>query len=292
VAAEEHRRTTRIPCRFPVRIVVPSDWPPATVLDLSRTGVRIGVELAALGVDRLACLGDIAARLEAILTLKIQVEFHPERLGSLVRRALKAVRIGRSAEDPKLVEIGCMLEPALTEEEALILGVPLPREGEPPDIARRRMAPDAPAPEPVEAPEPALAPAGSVPDGVPPPVRRVRAPGSYSASLVSRVRGQNRTLRGRTERLGPDGGVLWVIEEAERARASFPDNIAGRVVAFERLYGSDVDVSIESEGRYLWYGPVRITSVETVPELPGKLLLGFDFQRELASQEREALKLN
>ena len=60
---------------------------------------------------------------------------------------------------------------------------------------------------------------------------------------------------------------------------------------FRRIFLPRILAKQEEDGAFLWYGPVRITSVACMPELPSHYVLGFSFPRELAPREIEALGL-
>jgi hypothetical protein len=271
----ESRRTARVACEVKTRVLVPGHWPDVVVRDFSRTGIRFAVPLASLGVEPDATLGTIAEGLRYVMDLKIMVQFDPDRLGTLVQRPLKVVRMFQTQDDAGTVQLGCTLEPPLTDEEAVALALPLPSDAAP-DATRQRWK-DSAAP--------------SRPAGLKSVAPCPTAERSFSASVISRIRGTNRTLKGRTEALGTGGGTLWVSEENHRALKAFPDDLPDKVVAFESTYGADVDVSIERDNRYLFYGPVRIVGVETIPTLPGRLVLGFAFGRDLSREECEALQI-
>jgi hypothetical protein len=64
-----------------------------------------------------------------------------------------------------------------------------------------------------------------------------------------------------------------------------------QLVEFGRHFGSEIDLAVEQEGRFVFYGPVDLTSVETVDDQDGQLLMGFTFQRALEADELVALGL-
>jgi hypothetical protein len=279
--AAENRRTARLPCRVPVRILFPGHWPDVMVLDMSRTGIRFALPLTALTQAPDPTLGDVAEGLRYVLRLQLTVEFSPETLGGLIQRSAKVVRIVRSRQQEGTVELGCLLEPVLTEEEGAFLGLPLPPLAEPTaaESPRARRIASVPPPPPV---------ASRSDDGCDlAPAEAVRC--ERPASVISRRLGRDRTLKGRTEHIGAEGGSLWVSTDAHEALRHFPDSLPDKVIAFEKTYGPDVDVSIEDGSRFLWYGPVRVVGVETVPTLPGCLRIGFDFGRRLDRRELDAL---
>jgi hypothetical protein len=94
------------------------------------------------------------------------------------------------------------------------------------------------------------------------------------------------------ERIAPEGGRLWVMEPVAQPLTKQDIPLVNKVIAFEQAYGADVDVAIENGSRFLWYGPVRVTAVETRRALPGRLTLDFRFERPLVHQELEALGLS
>lgn len=122
----DNRRSTRLACRLPVRLAGHKSPLEATVLDVSRGGVRLRVAGHHLGLYRLAPLSLVARRVTEVLGESFEATLLPERLGTLVRKTLRAVRIGQRDATSADVELGCLLTPALTDLEASMLGLALP----------------------------------------------------------------------------------------------------------------------------------------------------------------------
>jgi hypothetical protein len=284
MADYDQRRKTRVQCRIPARIVVPSCWPPLTVEDVSAEGVRLAIRIGRDDCGGDLSLGALARKLETVLGMRLHLEFDPDRLGSLVTRNLRIVRIARSDESEDLLVVGCVLEPPLTPEEGAFLGVPLPAAAEAP--------PPTPAPPPRRDAPPPFRTGSVAQRAAAAPQGAQEAAASWRASVVARTFGSGQTLHGRVERIDAEGGRLWVVEPPEQPLSRQDLPLVNKVIAFEHTYGADVDVAIEDGPRFLWYGPVRLTAVETRQSLPGRLALDFRFQRRLETGELTALGLS
>ena len=110
----EQRRAARIPCAMPVALLVAGAWRPATLLDVSRTGVR-------LRVSRPEATEDLPCRIAA--------QFHPDRLGDLIRRELSVLRVGVPEHGTSDVEIACELDAPLGDIEVAALALAIPPVG-------------------------------------------------------------------------------------------------------------------------------------------------------------------
>ncbi|MFV1957863.1 MAG: PilZ domain-containing protein [Planctomycetota bacterium] len=272
--APEQRRTGRVRCDVPVCVVSPPGWPATKTLDLSRTGARLALQLPTPACEEEASLGVLAELMKDHLAVKIVAELGACGENSAVTRALQVVRLGSNGEAPGRLELGCVFVPPLAEEDALVLGVPLPREGEPPDVARRRMVQAC-----GDMDERARGALGRVPR----PRHGWKTPPRFRVQVSPRGARKERTLLGRPLELSERGGVLCLAHACEARR------VADRVIEFSRAYGSMVDVAIEEGTVFLWYGPVQVESVGVIPEVPDHLLVEFRFPRPLQSWEREAL---
>jgi len=236
--------------------------------------VRLALALPASPGEEEAPLGVLAELMRDHLALKVVAELGRGGEHPAVTRALQVVRLGSNGEAPGRLELGCVFVPPLAEEDTLGLGVPLPREGEPPDVARRRMAPAC-----GDTDEQARGTLGRVPR----PHRGWKTPPHFRVQLSTRGARRQRTLLGRPLELSERGGVLC-LAHACKAR-----QVADRVIEFSRAYGSTVDVAIEEGTVFLWYGPVQVESVGVIPEVPEHLLVEFRFPRALQAWERAAL---
>lgn len=191
------RRFTRLAAKLPVQIQTESGLLPGTLVDLSRSGVLLKVPGAALGVYRLAPLALVGQRVATVLGAEFSAQFNPDRLGSLLTRRLRPVRIGQRSPTSADVEVGCLLVPPLTDEEAGILGIALPVLGSDGQEGLERLQAEAPvvrgaagtpAPPPPH-PGPATNPALMVSVPPPAPANRVReAPSAPTAEPIPALR--------------------------------------------------------------------------------------------------------
>ncbi len=293
--APEHRKVGRVRCSLPAAVVAPGDWPGARVLDLSRTGVRLAVGLDDRGAGTSGLTG-IVEHLEDRLALKLVVDLHPDRLGSLIRRALQVVRIGPVVPEEGVVELGCVLVPPLSEDDAVALGVALPREGEPPDIARRRMGSHPPRSREPGHYDQVRESVGAEREVSYVSMRRVpRAGLGTPVTKHLRVHVQSggglhqKPLHGRALELGPAGGVVCLEDDPTSPLVPADLSIAERVLAFTRTYGAKLKLAFEGETRFSWVGKVQVESVGIIPEIPGQLLLGFSFVEAPSEKQRRAI---
>ncbi len=294
----ESREAARVACAVPVAIVSPAHWPEARVLDLSRTGIRLGVTVQdrqkglEFGLERLAEM------MRTQLAVNLIVELGPEARGNRIRRGLRVVRMGPFREEEGCLELGCELLPPLDEAEVEALGLALPLPGESADgaLARRDLRgreprePDAKRPPglrgTVRQHDPALD--WEEVTRVPRPGSGVRAAGRLAAALESRHH-KAPALSGRPLEFSPDGGYLWV--DVGDTNEFFPHDapIADRVLAFARHWGQALELSIADGVDDVWSGPIRVVSVGILPEVPGRLILGFRHRRPLEPWARKAL---
>ncbi len=131
----EKRRAIRVACSLPLRIRTRTGWLDVRVTDLSRRGLKLTIADEKVGVRENATVLDVARRLGGILPESIEAHFDPE---GTIRRRLRVVRVGRHVDD-RSVELGCLLDEALEDTDAVRLDVILPREGETWQQAERRL---------------------------------------------------------------------------------------------------------------------------------------------------------
>jgi len=136
----------RIPCDFPARLLSHGGYIPATVRDLSRMGVRLGLSPDTLGASAGTSIGTLARHLARLLPEEPTIQLHHRLLGVLVLRRIRIVRVRPATGRPPLVELGCLFSEPLDDDESVALGLALPAAGETPSDARRRLNPQPPHP--------------------------------------------------------------------------------------------------------------------------------------------------
>ncbi len=206
-----NRRHTRRSCEVPLEILAEAVRLSGRVMDASRSGVRLRVPGAPLGLYRMAPPALVGRQVGRILGIEFQARFHPERLGSLLSKRLRPVRIGQCEASSADVELGCVVDPPLTDDEAAMLGLGLPtllpdgQEGElslearAPQVRSDLSAPASPA-RPTPPPSPRIriaapAPSKTTPRHAPgaplrseaPPPRLSEAPALRAGSLPDEV---------------------------------------------------------------------------------------------------------
>lgn len=253
------RQAARVPCEVPVRIEA-EDSPviTASLMDLSRTGLRLRIPGSALGVHRLSSLAQVARRLSEVLGDEFLGELHSERLGPLIRKQLRTVRIAKRDWEHADVEIGCVVcEGHLTDLEATLLGVHLPPIGS-----------DAPA----------------AADEVP-AASQEAAP---SAFIYGRNRGAETPIVARTDELTRGMAMLTVDEDNEQLQNMDVTTLAETL---DGEFGSEVTLRISVGGEDLWVGPAEIKEIDVEDEEQGHVRLGVAFGRELRAEELKRLGL-
>jgi hypothetical protein len=327
----EHRRSTRIACNVPVRISANGSTLEGTLLDASRKGARLRVAGSPLGVYRLAPLGLVARRVAAILGEKFQVVLHADRLGSLVTKTLRPVRIGQRDPSVADVDLGCVLDPALSDLEASMLGLALPvlradgsEDSEclsPQEVVVRpspaslamagaRSAPAA-ATGTLRAPPPARAvPATSAPPPAPaaapaPEPARTPVPATARTAAVNMTRVSLSRWRAYVHptgdrRLPPflaateavsPQGVQLRVLDRSVLPLQGGMDVASTIVALDGAYGTDVALKLVDGPTHLWTGRARIAEVEVHAEAPEQVSLWLHFGRHLRPAELRALGL-
>lgn len=262
----EQRQAVRVECDVPLCLLIHGEWQDVTVVDVSRTGVRLRVPLETLGVDPDVGLADIAQHLDQVLPARAQARFHPERLGDLVSRTIKVVRLVLVEGDK--IELGCVLDQSLGEIEAAAIGVPVPMA--PP---KRTVSVRTPNSE------------WTAPQG------EAHTRHRFRAIVMPTGKGRVEPLMAYTDRVDDEGVIFTVPDVARLGLPEEGEDIRPRVVAFSEIYGPDVTLDVLAGTSTVFHGPASLVQVEAVPEEPNQLVVGFSFQRDLEESEQRALRL-
>jgi hypothetical protein len=250
------REAVRVPCEVPVRIEA-EDAPQvvASLVDVSRTGLRIRLSGSVLGVHRLSSLAQIARRASALLGDSFLGELHFEHLGPLIRKQLRTVRVAKRDWEHADVELGCLITDGhLTDLEATLLGVHLP------PVGAEEEAPEAAPSEPA----------------------------ALRAYLYASDEHANEPIVARTGALTRGMAMLTVEEGADHLRTMDVTSVA---VALDDAFGSEVTLRIADGTEDLWVGPAEIKEVDVDDEASGEVKLGVAFGRELRAEELKRLGL-
>ena len=279
----EKRQAVRLPCTLPLRIKGVEGMVQATLVDISRIGLRLRIPGEALRVHRLSSLVQISRRLHGVLGDSFGAEIQVGDQGVVVRRWLTMTRIAKRDWERTDVEVGCSLSEVLTDEEAQILGVALPQFG---------VTAETP-PEPVDA-----APMGAgildelcaeepPADPMEPPAHPMEE-GVYQAFIYPAPGKTSQPLLTRTESLSPGNAILRV----EKMQGWNYENLdVGQLVAaLDEAYGTDILLRIVEGDHDLWAGPAEIKDVDVTPD-PAGIRIGVSFGRELRTEELDRLGL-
>ncbi len=262
----EQRAAARVQCDIPVVINADGRKVTASILDASRTGLRMRIPARELGVHRLSSLVQIAQRMSAAFGDTLEVEFLPDRLGGLVKRKLRPVRIGQRDWEHADVEVGCLLAAPLSDDEAGMLGVSLPQVGE-------------------EAPPQAQ----SVEEQ-----RESHAP-TQKTQLQAYIQAGNgrgtAPLPTTAEEISRDEAWLRVPDIDRMAITEGCADIARFVMAFDEAYGSRISIHIMKGDEHLWAGSVGIHDVELGEGKPRDARIGVRFEDPLEPAELRRLGL-
>ncbi len=268
----DNRRATRLACDFPSRLLARGQDYAATVLDLSRTGVRLRLAGRLIGVHRLSTISQVGECVEQGLGTTFDAELHYPVLGPLIAKSLTVVRVGRRDWESADVEIGCALAQMLADEEAAMLGLAPAELG---SVRRERLA-TPPAP-PIQSQAPHADEAWTRP--LP----------SVRTDLVASSGHKGRPLRCETEGIESQGLIVRVPKPSELGLPTH--SVTALAIALGDSYGTSVQVSLHDGDKSLWSGPARMRDVEIIHGEGGSVRLGLSFSRPLNPGERASLGL-
>jgi hypothetical protein len=239
MGTQEKRESLRVPCSYPVRVYGQLQEFSGRLCDISRTGARLRV-----GADRLlaggADLASMTRALDMLLGSSFLADLHHEMLGPLVRKQLHLIRLGSFVDEGQGtgLEIGCLFDAPLTDEEATMLGIGLPPTG----VTTPTAFQDVPAPrrrgETAEPEKP--------------------RPQPYEAYLHPTEGHTGPPLLGETAGMEHD---LAVVSFPRDALGGAVTGVSGFAAELGRRYGPAPRLEILDGLRMLWAGPVRLGDV-------------------------------
>jgi hypothetical protein len=261
----EQRAAARVPCDIPVAINAEGRKVAASILDASRTGLRLRIPARELGVHRLSSLVQIAQRMSDAFGDSFEVEFLPDRLGGLVKRKLRPIRIGQRDWEHADVEVGCLLAAPLSDDEASMLGVSLPKVGEAPPVV---------------------------------PMHHEQ-PSTHAPTQKTRLQAYIQAGNGRgtaplpttAEEISKEEAWLRIPDIDRMAITEGCGDIARFVMAFDEAYGSRISIHIMKGDEHLWAGSVGIHDVELGEGKPRDARIGVRFEDPLEPAEMKRLGL-
>jgi hypothetical protein len=263
MAQDNRRQAARIDCDIPIRLEGPEGDVEARIVDLSRVGLRVRVPGALLGVHRLSSLVQVTRALQGRLGRSFPGVLHHEMLGPLVSRELSPCRIAKRDWEHTDVEVGCSFDQPLSEEETLMLGVPLPPLHADPGPEEGRDRPRGPH---LVRSDPAAYVAYLYP-----------APGKSAPPLVTTTRSLTRGMA--------------ILDVDRRQGWDRPDlGVSEVIVALDEAYGAAVLLRIVDGDDDLWAGPAEVQEVDVLPET-ADIRIGAAFGRELRTEELGRLGL-
>ncbi|MDJ0976608.1 MAG: PilZ domain-containing protein [Planctomycetota bacterium] len=236
----EQRRAHRIPCELPIRIYGPGADIDAQIHDVSRTGLRIRVPLAALGSLADHDMLDLARAVDQHMGAWFNMDLNHEELGPLVRKRVRLVRLGETSKDTDVLELGCEFGVPLSNDESSVLDLDLP-------------ALDAP---------------------VPLQVRSGPRPRRYAAYLNPSNGWHGRRLAGTTPGLR-DGGAVFCADSGSGLGLQEVD-VTTIARALAGAYGPRPVLEILQGTQCVWAGPTRIRQVEAAPAPSREMRVGVE----------------
>lgn len=260
----ERRRAPRVPTTIPVRLRARGRQVDGVVCDLSRIGTGIRIPLSEFDLTPGTSEDTISKTISALLGSVVSADLNHDRLGTLVRRSLRIVRIARPADCRESVDIGCMLRVPLSDDEVGALGLVLPDQEMPRGVytahevfarlkRKRRSKPDDDDP----ASPSAMAFLSAHPDRNAPPVRASDAAWTDRGVLIHLDRHAGATLGTRSR----DASAMF-----DR---------------FVQHYGDQVSLLLVRNRKPLWSGTVSLRAVEVDP-LRDEVYLEFTAARPVA----------
>ena len=268
------RQAVRVTCELPIRLIGDDVEHIGTIVDLSRTGLRVRIPGSDLGIHRLSSLVQVTRSLHASLGDVFVGDLHHEMLGPLVQRQLTPCRIAKRDWEQTDVEVGCQFDVPLRDEEVGMLGVPLPGVGqdEAPESLHgagpRRRSEDEPRPTRPHLREP------EAPSYV---AYVYPAPGKTSKPLITSTRSLTRGMA----ILSVDEGQGWDLPDLA---------VADLVMALDAAYGTSILLRVVDGDQDLWAGPAELQEVDVAPGTH-RIKLGVAFGRELRTEELGRLGL-
>lgn len=236
----EQRRAHRVPCELPTRIygaIVDLD---AQTHDLSRTGARIRLSLAALGGMDPDDVPGLARAVDQHLGVWFTMDLNHEELGPLVRKHVRLVRLGQPTRDGCFLELGCEFGVPLTEAESAVLDLDLP---------------------PLDA-------------AVPLVVRQGHRPRRYAAYLYPSKGWPGRRLIGTTP--GMEAGNAVISADSGAGLGLRDADVTTIARALASAYGPQPVLEILQGTQCVWVGPTRIRQVQTASPPSREMRIGVE----------------
>ena len=311
MSERSRRLAERVPLRIPVRLHGRRGPIHAVTEDVSRTGMRLRIHVAALLAGASEDLDAAAERVRDLVPSETSADLHYEVLGPLIQRTLEMTRISVPLEDAEAIELCCAFDEPLSVEETVTLGALLPpvagddeapllRADMPAPHARdvafdlSNLAPTpAPAPEPTPAPAPAPAPAedatparAAAPEPAPVPRFASSTKHVYRAYLKRDGGDARPTLLGHSDQLSRDAVRVRVAAAGYEGLTVFE-----ATVQFSERYGSRGGLKIMDGSQHLYTGRVRVCSMELPEDGAGDVLVTLAFERRLNPAELRRLGL-
>jgi hypothetical protein len=268
---------------FPVKLITQRTAVEGEVRDLSRTGIRLRVLATALGAGHPADVHEAGRLVAAALDESFEVHLHHRRLGSLVPRGVRVVRVGLPPDEPGSLELCCDFGAPLGDEEAGVLQVDLPHID--PDV----VVPEVTLAEPVAG---EMSFDGESDDEAQPPSRCDEPPAPLRAFVSTTMRAGPPSAFCRTDMVTSIAvRVRFPRRLGLASRSADAFSASGAASRFVERFGDVVDLRLVASEGDVWSGPVRVSGVELPDDAPEVMLVTLAFDRPLRNAEARSLGL-
>lgn len=286
MTTDNRRRAGRIQVDIRAKLMTHVSSVDAEVCDLSRTGIRLRLSAQTLGVDLTPDLEAVEAELGRALPAPMFMTLDHDRLGPLVQRLARLLRLGIPKDQLDVVDICCSFAEALTDEEAQVLGLPLPSVEETVEVWKdvgvgRETQADlssCPAAGPEEG--------GPLSETASPPRHR------YRVLVSSTARRAPPSIFCYTDLVTSVGVRIRVprtqLPAGKTATALRATDLCTRLV---KRYGPSVDVQLHDGDHSIWSGAMKITGAELPRADASEVLLSLGFVEPLRLSEMRSLGL-
>lgn len=281
MSTRNRRRAERVEVGMPAQIYTRRGFLEAKVCDLSRTGLRMRIRVAALDLPATSQLHEAAQAVAETLAEDFALDLDYKKLGPLLQRRVALTRVGLVPDAPLFVEVCCEFDEPLTDDVLAILHQELPPIRD--DV-------EAWTPSPVQV-------AGATPGGTLTirsrdelRERPVKLPVTDAPKKPAHapVRHRYRALVSGTTRNAPPAFFCHTdLVTAVGVRVCVPRpseaaDVRNAMAKLVKAHGSTVDVRILDGSTDVWSGSARVTGVELPRDRADVMLVTLAYDRPLS----------
>lgn len=279
MSTRNRRRADRVEVGIPAQIYAQRGFLDASVRDISRTGLRLRLRVADLGMKATNDMAHAARAVGRVLAPHFALDLDYKKLGPLLQRPVQLTRIALDADAPLFLELCGEFDEPLDDEIVTILGEVLPpvRDDVPSWTPEENAAisydgvvtmrpRDELTEKPVQLPDPAAA----------------------SGPAAAPVRHRYRALVTGTSKDAPPAFFCHTdLVTAVGVRVCLPRpsdaiDIRNAISKLVKVHGSSVDVRILDANDDVWSGSARVTGVELPNDRLDVMLVTLAYDRPLS----------